>query len=348
MSLLSDIGGLISSAGTAVNAPNLGIGRATGANGGQTLPGILQGSSAGNTLKNTGKTSPESGDYVAVKAPSSGGSGGSATVTSGGGGTGGAADATTTATNAVISQAQNALNQALSALNSANSSIDASAAGQTAQQKVNYDDTMDTNAQGLVTAEQAAKAGGNNDLTSLERLISGMGGGGSSVETMLVPKLVQNKVQSDISGADTTKATNDQSATTAWNTFLNNLSAQVQNQKATNNAGYQKEVQSLNAAIAAGKAGVLDPTSLDEEVDNVVSSIPNVVSSVAPQVYTPPQLATFQLTPSQIAAAAGTALPTTGASAIPYLASLTQQKQQNGAAPVAPVATVPAPLVPTA
>lgn len=315
---------------------------------------------------------PANNNFIApVTAPAPGaGSGASTDTSTTGGGTGGS---TTTATNyaPIISAAQGALGQALAALNSSNAEVDAQGVQQgnvlnsnEATQNNTYTGNLTKDAQDLVTAEQGAKTQGNSDLSSLMRLLGGMGAGGSSVETELIPKLVQNAVQSNITGASTTKATNDSAADSAWNNFLDGLNSQKQQladqisqQKAQNSAAYNKTAQQLNGVINTGPASGMDATSLDEMVDNIVSSIPNVVnwtpsfSGVTP-TYTAPQLSTYEMTPSQVAASAGTVAPVSGASVIPFLASQQQQKVDANGNPIVPAVTpltaAPTPVLATA
>lgn len=306
---------------------------------------------------------PSNGGFIA---PTTGGgatpAAAPAATTTTTGGSGGSGGSTTTNYAPIISAAQNALGQALAALNSSNAEVDSQGvqqgnvldSNQNAQNVV-YQGNLAKNAQDLVTAEQGAKTQGNSDLTSLMRLLGGMGAGGSSVETELIPKLVQNAVNSNISGASTTKATNDQSADSAWNNFLDGLNSQrqqladqISKQKATNQGAYQKEADQLNGVISTGPASGMDATSLDEMVDNIVGSIPNVVnwtpsfSGVTP-TYTAPQLSTYEMTPSQIAASGGSVAPVSGASVIPFLAAQQQKLDANGN-PIVPA--TPAPLTP--
>lgn len=249
---------------------------------------------------------------------------------------------------AIAGQAQSALTTALSALQASNAQVEAQKSQQNnvlnsnqATQANTYGNTLTKNAQDFETAATGAKTQGNTDLMSLQRLIGSMGGGGSSVETEEVPQLVDRSVAGNISGANTTKATNDQSADTAWNTFLNQLQTQrdqlndqASEEEATNAGNYNKSAQVLNAIIAAAKGGTVSPSDLDYELNSAVSAIPSVTNwtpsfSGTTPVYQTPALSNFTLTPGQISADAGATLPTTSAGAIPYLASLTQQKQQT-------------------
>lgn len=254
---------------------------------------------------------------------------------------------------AIAGQAGSALDTALNAMNASNASVNASETQQQnelnsnkATQQNTFNNTLTSDEQGLTNAETGAKTQGNSDITSLDRLIASLGGGGSSVETEEVPKLVDTSVASNISGADTTKATNDQSANVAWNTFLNQLGSQQQQltdqasqQIATNQGAYNKTAQALDAIESAAQGGTIDPSDLSYELESAIGQIPAVVNwapsfSGTTPVYQTPSLSNFTLTPTQIAAAAGTALPTSGAATIPFLAALTgnQQKQTAPAA----------------
>lgn len=259
----------------------------------------------------------------------------------------------TTTTNApadaaISGQASSALDTALQALDASNASVAASEgqqenelASNKATQQNAYGNTLTADSQGLTNAETGAKTQGNSDITSLDRLIASMGGGGSSVETQEVPSLVDRSVASNIAGADTTKATNDQSANVAWNTFLNQLGSQQQQledqagqQEATNMGAYNKTAQALQAIKSAAQSGSIDPSDLSYELESAVGSIPAVVNwtpsfSGTTPVYQTPSLSNFTLSPTQIAAASGVALPTSGADTIPFLAALTGNNQQQ-------------------
>jgi hypothetical protein len=362
MTLLS---GAIHLAGDVASPVLDGTGAVVGAvSGNQKLTDIGHAiASPTQTLSNAGGILSSAPAFTTGPAPSAGSNaaastsnnstGGSATTTGGGGGGGGGGGTAAVNYAPIISAAQGALGQALAALNSSNAEVDAQGvqqgnvlASNQATQNNTYQGNLTKDAEDEAAADETAKTQGNSDLTSLMRLLGGMGAGGSSVETMLIPKLVQNAVQSNISGASTTKATNDQSADTAWNTFLDGLNSQKQQladqigqQKATNNAAYAKEAQQLNGVINTGPASGMDATSLDEMVNNIVSTIPNVVnwtpsfSGVTP-TYSAPQLSTYEQTPTQIANASGTVAPVSGAAVIPYLASLTQQKTDANGNPI--------------
>lgn len=259
--------------------------------------------------------------------------------------------ATPSNTGTYVSQAQDALTTALNALKASNTAVTGTnglqqqgenqLASTEAANKNTYDNTIQSDAQNLTNAETAANTQGNTDITSLDRMIAAMGGGGSSIETQEVPQLVDRSVEGNIGNANMTAATNDRAANVAWNTFLNQLGSQksqltdqVNTQLATNQASYNKSAQLLKAIIAQIQANPTDTSDAQYELDSAISGIPNVVSTTptftgTTPVYATPALSNFTLTPSSIAAAAGTAAPVSGAAVIPWLAA--NQKQTSNA-----------------
>ncbi len=267
----------------------------------------------------------------------------------------------------LISESRTALQDALDALNASNTTVNAEEAQQEnvmnsnkAQQGINYNTSLQQDAQSLADAMQGARTQGNSDLTSLDRMIAAMGGGGSSVEQELIPKLVEQNVAKNISGANATKASNDRSATTAWNTFLNNWGSQLQQlrdqasqQKATNQGAYDRSNQQFSQIINDLLSGTGSPSTEQYELQTDFSQIPNVVnwtpkfSGVTP-AYTAPQLSTYEQTPSQVAAQAGASAPTSGAAVIPWLAALGQNAQrQNANTPNTPTTVPTTPVIAT-
>lgn len=253
-----------------------------------------------------------------------------------------------------IGQGQNALQTALDALTKGNESAQTGYTtannqlnSQNSQAQATEGSQLNQDAQGFSTAAQQAREQGSSDYNSLQRALAALGAGSSTVASQLVPHLVEQSVQSNVGGANHTKAANDQTATSAYNSWLTgeyntglekNKDA-LANAEATNKADYGRETNALNLAIKALKGGSNDVPTEGSNIMSTLGSIPNPIvpaSNFTGNVaaFTPAQLASFELNPSTISSASGQVA--SGGTTLPLLAAIQQQKKQQAQAQLTP------------